>query len=669
MASKDFRPELFADPSEYEETPLRDRKQKLYNLYHHGEKAEFLRDVIAMANSARAWGKRACLLFGLDDRGNICDITGDLRPYLGSAPLPTTDTEIISAMEKVRHAMGEALGQYIAPTLNLWDLKWGRMNGALVAYLCIEPQSPPNAFHVDKDLQSGRNRLLRKGECWIRRGESKFAIDRQELDVNSPGYSQVPLVPPSGWLRYFEKLLGDREIAQAASKAPYLDLYNENGVPLKTILETFLDSEEHILVIEGPPGSGKSTFMRRLVADWAEAGIVAMQEIRRREEFRPPPGWIPVYFKVKDTPLTEREDLAKEILRIVNSKGQFWQTEPSAPEKLFEDEERRLHWLVCFDGLDELWESRKVEHFLKTVRNLHRRFPRLKILISTRPWFSIPDLQIVRIAPLQETQIKNYLRAFVSVSNEWIGQQLEMDFSHPQSELYPLRELCTTPLYLETLASIIAPDASMAETSLEPFTSAEAEQVSDIPALVIEDVSVKTVPRPIPPEEVQGAAEDIPLIEADRSAEEEGIRQEQPADEVESPPLTLGWVLSRMLQWIWEREEKRREIDKRQTKLWWRATGKLSLQIDGHRQFAEEEMARKCYSSKKGLYWVLNLGILCSEREGIRFSHRYVQCYFSADYLRTHPEDKDAWRSRCTSDFWQSVQKILGQIIYSGGDA
>jgi len=124
-----------------------------------------------------------------------------------------------------------------------------------------------------------------------------------------------------------------------------------------------------------------------------------------------------------------------------------------------------------------------------------------------------------------------------------------------------------------------------------------------------------------------------------------------------------------MLQWIWEREEKRREIDKRQTKLWWRATGKLSLQIDGHRQFAEEEMARKCYSSKKGLYWVLNLGILCSEREGIRFSHRYVQCYFSADYLRTHPEDKDAWRSRCTSDFWQSVQKILGQIIYSGGDA
>ncbi|MFN3762821.1 MAG: hypothetical protein ACK4WK_06450, partial [Anaerolineae bacterium] len=69
MGQKDFRPELFTEPSEYEETPLRDRKQTIPNLRDDRKKAEFLRDVIALANTARLWGKPAYLLFGLDDQG------------------------------------------------------------------------------------------------------------------------------------------------------------------------------------------------------------------------------------------------------------------------------------------------------------------------------------------------------------------------------------------------------------------------------------------------------------------------------------------------------------------------------------------------------------------------------------------------------------------------
>jgi len=666
MASKDFRPELFSDPSEYEETPLRDRKQELYNLRRDNEKAEFLRDVIAMANTARARGRPAYLLFGLDNDGNICDITGNLQPYLpdDSATLPTTDKEVAFTMERVRHAIGETIGQYIAPTLNLWDLKWGTIGDKLVAYLRIEPQCPSKAFHVARDLRSGRNCLLREGNCWIRQGESKFAIDWRELDVNSPGYSQKPLVPPSGWLRYFEKLLADQEIGRAMRKAPYLDLYSEEGVPLEMHLEEFLKSEEWILVIAGPPGSGKSMLLCRLVAEWAEAGMKAMQEIRRKEEFAPPPHWIPVYFKVKDAPRNDGQHLAKEILRAMNSHGQLWQSEPSDPEKLLEDPD--LHWLVCFDGLDELWESQRVDRFLKAVRDLHRRFPRLKILISTRPTFSIPDFPVVQIAPLQENQIKRYLQAFVDENNELMYQQLERDFSDPQSELYFLREVCTTPLYVEALASVIAPYAPAEEESPESSPSAETGQVLNIP--LEEGTPKKVVPKPISPEEVAGPAEDAPAIELDRSAEEE-IHQELPADVVEFPPLTLGWVLDRTMQRIWEREEKRCAKEKHKTDRWWRATGELGLRIDGHRQFVEEKVAKKCYSPAAGLYWVLNLGILCSEREGIRFSHACLQHYFSADYLRIHPETRDRWGRHCTMDFWQAVQKILNQISYSGGDA
>ncbi|MGC9084354.1 MAG: hypothetical protein ACP5ME_14410, partial [Anaerolineae bacterium] len=81
MSSQFFRSELFTEPREYEETPLRDRKQKFPNLDHDEEKAEFLRDVIAMANTARSWGKPAYLLFGLNNQGNLSDIWDDLQRY------------------------------------------------------------------------------------------------------------------------------------------------------------------------------------------------------------------------------------------------------------------------------------------------------------------------------------------------------------------------------------------------------------------------------------------------------------------------------------------------------------------------------------------------------------------------------------------------------------
>ena len=299
---------------------------------------------------------------------------------------------------------------------------------------------------------------------------------------------------------------------------------------------------------------------------------------------------------------------------------------------------------------------------------------RLKILISTRLSFSVPEYlqkKIVQIAPLRENQIKRYLQAFVDENNELMYQQLERDFSDPQSELYFLREVCTTPLYVEALASVLAPDAPAEEEeeeeAPEPSPSAETGEVPDIPPE--EEIPEKVVPRPISLKEVAGPAEGTPVAEIDGSADEEEIRQEQPADGVESPPLTLGWVLARMMRRVWEREKRRRVIEEHKTDRWWRATGKLGLRIDGHRQFVEEEVAKKCYSSAAGLYWVLNLGILCSEREGIRFSSACLQHYFSADYLRIHPETRNRWGRHCTMDFWQAVQKILNQISYSGGDA
>jgi hypothetical protein len=655
MASKEFRSELFTEPSEYEETPLRDRKQKLYDLRHHREKAEFLRDVIALANTARMWGKPAYLLFGLDDNGNIHDITDDLKPYVSH--LPSSDEEVVIAMEKVRHAIKDAISYYIDPLLILWNLEWGRINDSLVAYLRLEPEPTLEAFKVAKDLQSGGESLLREGEKWIRMGESKRKIEQQVLSRTS-NYLDVPFIRPSMWLSYFEKLRSDPEIDKAARKRSYIELYTTEGESLKAIVEEFLRNDEAILVIEGSPGSGKSTFLRRIVAEWADAGIEAMQGIRRREEFKPPPGWIPVYFQLRYTRIEKGVNLAKEILREANSIGHFWEQEPSAPEKLLEDP--ALHWLICFDGLDELWEKSKVNNFLKALKALRRRYPRLKILLSTRPVFSIPDIsnmRVVEIAPLSEGQIKQYLQTFINESNEPIYQQLEIGFSNPEADLYPLKDICSTPLYLEGLVSIINPSASIAETYLETFTLDEARQFSAPTAF-----SGGGIPKPLPIEEFQMLERDSPIEGRVEAGETIAYSEENRQQEEEFPPLTLGWVLARILGIVWEREMARRSIERIKSDRWWRATGELSLWIDGHRPFAKENKARKCYSSQEGLTWVLNLGILRSTKEGICFSHLPVQHYFGAEYLRIDPESISKWNRHCTPEFWQAVEKMLNEI-------
>ena len=94
----DFRCELFEDPEQYEETPLRDRKSDLplldKNRAEPGKRAEFVRDVIALANTARMMEKPAYLLFGIDDDGKVVGVEEYLEKY---------DESRLKAWEKAKH--------------------------------------------------------------------------------------------------------------------------------------------------------------------------------------------------------------------------------------------------------------------------------------------------------------------------------------------------------------------------------------------------------------------------------------------------------------------------------------------------------------------------------------------------------------------------------------
>ncbi|MCS7222136.1 MAG: NACHT domain-containing protein [Anaerolineae bacterium] len=673
MGQRDFLPELFTEPSEYEETPLRDRKQELPNLYRDDKKAEILRDIIALANTARQWGKPAYLLFGLDNQGNLRSILGDLEPYRSSNPVPEPENKngIMVAMENVRQQLGRVIGQYIAPQPLLWELQWGWLNNQLLAYLRIEPQCPPNAFRVDRDLISGGRQLLYAGGCWIRSGESRMQIAFQSLSLDTPGYCQVPFVAPSRWLCYFERLRNSREIEQAINKNPYLDLRDSYGEDLEKIVRQFLETDESILVIKGPPGCGKSTFLSRLVAKKAEDEMAMMKGIRQREEFRGPPDWIPIYFPLRGAHhFSSAQDFAKELLRNVNAKGRFWETEPSTPEKLLENP--NLSWLICLDGLDELWAEERIREFLEILRTFSRRYPRVKILLTTRPVITVPDdLRCAWIAPLSLEQMLTYLRAFVTETNESIYQQLEKEISDHESEI---RKICTVPLYLESLASLMAPEALQIDPLSMPTFAGSQRAEGFIRRLKLSKTQLlhrlslmlsklkrsllfQTLPQLEPTQWKKTQAE---------MAQIEALGEVNDSEET-GPSLTLGWVLDRMIRRVWDREASRRAVERAKLHRWWRATGKLSLEMDGHKCFMEDVIAQGFYSSEQGIWYVLNLAILSSSEKGISFSHRVFQHYFGAAYLREDDSLFVYWKRRCKPDFWQSVLTILNQIQYPGG--
>ncbi len=149
-----FQVEHFTLPSHYEETPLCDRKENLPNLYRDDEKAEFLRDVIALANSARSFGKPVRLLFGIDDHGKPADLGDYLAPYAAHISAG------VQLPEKIREQIGKTLATYVKPELSKFDFELGECEGKCVAYLLIHPVPSAKRFRVARDLTSGKQRLL-----------------------------------------------------------------------------------------------------------------------------------------------------------------------------------------------------------------------------------------------------------------------------------------------------------------------------------------------------------------------------------------------------------------------------------------------------------------------------------------------------------------------------
>jgi len=620
MSIAQFRSDLFSNDWSYQEGPLLDRKQEIYDLRAPDKKAEFVRDVIALANSARRFGKPAYLLFGITDSGEICGV----RSRDG-----VPDQKYI---DNVHRQMMQIINTYIEPQMPASRLEIGEVDDKLVAYLIIPPEATKSPFCVAKELRGDRSILLEEGKRWIRFGESKGEIRIRSLEQSSPpyfwSYAEVPYVVPDHWIEYGENILsimGNARLIKA-----YQELYSDSGERLSVLVDKFLQSDKRLLVILGEAGVGKSTFIQRLVAELADSVKAAMKEAARREEFVAPNCLVPVYFSLRNVQIMDDRHLAAELINHVNQYAHFWENRPSHPELLFEYKE--LNWLICFDGVDEIFNQEEICKFFSSIESFLRRYPYIRAILTARPNISgLKTLsqcyRVAAISCMKKEQINHYIASYLGEKS----CDEVIDFLKSDNDLW---SLCSIPAYLEAamqeLAGIYANSPEYGQSLI--YQSRDPGTYSDLPSGT--EGGGYVLPNPINADELVISEPLVNTIEESQVDVNDELA-------VDIFPIRKSILIHRIYQYIWEREKDRRPLPVHYFDIWWEHTGKLAIKVDGKRENFPYDFARKVFGEDdRFLSWILNLGVLRTEKSRLKFMTNLTKVYFAATYVLQHIEEE-----------------------------
>lgn len=425
----DFNFDLFTQPDQYEETLLRDRKAMI-EYWKDAEKAEFVRDMIALANTARMLGKPAYLILGVRDAVDDTpdDICGIGEMFERQVRRGKTEEQ---ARATLRQELAAIVHGYVEPLLSP-KIEFGQIDEKVVGYVLIPPLTG-ESFHVSREFRSGNQTYLRSGQRWLRFGESKKEIRREDLapdhDKLRYCYAEVPFVFPSIWQRYFQKTQRKLQslMADAPEESAYQELRDNKGTPIQEIVDEYLaQNDERLLILQGAAGCGKSLFLQRWANTLAEQGEQEMKDAQRLEQFTPPAGFIPIFYRLRDLTTKARTESTHFTRTLCNLLAPLWESapngrRPSQPERLFDNP--HLHWLIVLDGLDEIGQYSRRQEFLNVLTEFMRAYPRLRVILTTRPspgisLESVDNAKLIEIAPLDENQITNFLMNYRTDQNE-----------------------------------------------------------------------------------------------------------------------------------------------------------------------------------------------------------------------------------------------------------
>lgn len=614
--------ELFTQPIEYEEGPVRDRKRDIPCLLKEKpwEKAEFIRDCISLANSARLFGRNAYFLYGIDDDGEIYGVAKSIESY----HLP--DRPDHTEWEEFKKYAGQTFEQYITPGLANFDVQHGKIDGKEVAYLIIGPQNLGTHFSVKRlffyKSKDGKDEKLEAGKCWIRFGEHKGELDAQAITDGDALYSYAatdcPYLLPVDVMRYCTNLLDYGPIKKAMGIQGYQDIRTSDGQKLENTASTFLsDKSKRLLVISGPAGCGKSSFIFRYCDRLAEDSKFAVEQAYQREEYLMPETRVPIYFSLRGCEFLHPLDLVTALVHCAANTfclfGESSSRSPSNAKRIFEFP--GLQWIICLDGFDEMWIEGSRDKFMNALRNLITSYPHIKVIVTTRT--DCGDIEYLQgykqsIARLDVSDVRNYFSSLLATRQPMIDSQgNQIDTLTVLTQLLPVKQdfwrLISLPVILGYTSSGLIDDFQKYFREIIPHIRSPKN------AFRLRRPSFDNWERPI------------------------GYRNRLRKRKIVKLSLryqiiNMGPLLNMVYQSLWQREMDRRPEYPNYSDTWYQDTGKLAIAIK-NRLF--RDATAKEQIAGEAIPWLLGLGILERQQEDklLHFIANLTQVYFGAHFL------------------------------------
>jgi len=610
-AVNEFDPELFnrlRHPWRLRETALVDLKRELFPVMGNDRaKAEFIRDMIAFANTARRRGQSAYILFGVNDDGNV--LPQGIRGQCTRVTLPDDwDDDDPARFEQQQNRISRDLHnvveRHVRPGIN-FDYLPGLIDGSLVSYIVIRPEQVPQPFEVRRRVVDGQtgNVLLVEGQCWKREGESKYEVPENDKNLLYR-WTDAPYVSKAQWMRHLSALTG----AFTDEPTTYLDLSAQGpaeGMSLDQRVAHFLESDnERVLLVIGRPGTGKTRYLHRLARGLAE---VALQNLEATPTEQPQT-WIPVLVNLGGYAVEASRPFKQKVVLCLDNHGILKFNEVVQPERILAD--RILHFVICLDAFDEMEPWRQN---VRAIGSFLEEFPNLKVIVTSRPtalppsWYT--SYSVTSIAPLGGNDVYDYLAAHL----EWPDRAYEC--VRQSAELY---DIICVPLMLKYVT--------------EYWQEFEQQAIGN--------------------------------LERSMAGEED----EEEAGEILLPSLgsLTHQLFDRMLKR--ERDEKdptqTRELEAaRQME----SLSALALWMDGRYNSASVEEMRRHHLRLKDITRLQNLGVIRTAEDGLCFFNELVQAYFAALRLR-HALRRGGvtWAvNKITVNrvFWQKCLDILRDLM------
>jgi hypothetical protein len=632
-----FRPERFTDRNLLRERTLSDCKRDIYRLFwdkkalQDWEKrnewndngtsdtnienspkeglAEFIRDVISIANAARLRGEPGYLLFGVEDSTMaIVGIEGQCANP--SISLETHTQERINVLNE--RFFAQKLQEYVFPQV-VFEYLRGKVEESLVAYLEIIPQATPDPYQVKTDLGEVKN-PLRIGDCWVRQGESKGQpLSDKDKQYLYP-WTEVPYIELDNWKMYLRQVEAgiETDIDKLENIWGYQYLRLKDGYELQNKVEEFIGSSisSNLLIIRGRAGSGKSVFLNNLASRSAQILSEELSDKFSSENinigFQNP---IPIFQSLRSFVIKPGDPLERELLnRLRRPNLLHFQYHANKPERLFYDHSKS--WLIFLDGFDEISPDHRVRTW-EEIDRIIRSYPNIKIILTSRPdiSFTHQTAEQCLIDDLSSDQVIEYLRANLQ-PDEFDNV---LDFLSTHKDLW---SLFSVPLFLKTAASYFSGGA-------------------------VSDSLDHTFPN------LGSSSESTIFLSS----------------------IKTGEFLDRVYQRLWEHNQKKMLISMEQTEYdkTYLSLGKMAASMAQRRPALPQDEAEK-YLGDDRLNWVLDLGILFLKRKSlVEFHNLLSQSYFASFFLKVLLESNSPELCNPIVDsviFWQTCLHIVRDLTF-----